>query len=102
MTKHKLLTKELERKLPVLYSQEKVKDPIVITKYFHPYSSWEWYPLEYDPVDRLFFGLVKGLETELGYFSLDELESTLVRGLPIERDLYFKPLKLSEVKARIG
>jgi hypothetical protein len=41
-----------------------------------------------------------GFEAELGYFSLSELES--VRGpwgLPIERDLWFKPCPLSEVKA---
>ena len=40
-----------------------------------------------------FFGLAIGLEIELGYWSLAELEQ--VRGplgLPIERDLYFEPL----------
>lgn len=38
---------------------------------------------------------------ELGYFSLTELEA--VRGplgLPIERDLYFKPATLNELQDR--
>jgi hypothetical protein len=51
--------------------------------------------------DFLFFGLVVGQERELGYFSLSELET--VRGplgLPIERDLSFKPCPLSRVMRR--
>ncbi|MEN5407683.1 DUF2958 domain-containing protein, partial [Aliarcobacter butzleri] len=39
------------------------------------------------------------LERELGYFSLDELESVRgLFGLKVERDLSFKPTKLSKVK----
>lgn len=38
----------------------------------------------------LFFGYVIGLEAELGYFSLSELEQIRgALGLPVERDLYF-------------
>jgi hypothetical protein len=51
---------------------------------------------EFDGED-LFFGLVQGLEEELGYFSLSELESVRVLGLPVERDLYFTPKPLSEL-----
>ena len=49
-------------------------------------------------VDYRFFGLVFGHEREYGYFLLSELEE--VRGplgLPIERDLYFKPKPLAEI-----
>ncbi len=36
---------------------------------------------------------------ELGYFSLNELKSIRGKlGLPIERDLWFKPTKLSDIK----
>jgi len=91
----KLLTKEIEKVLPPLYSQEKVEDPIVWVKYFHPVSNWTWYGIEYDPEERLFFGYVEGFENELGYFSLTELEVVMVGGLGIERDLYFKPCPLS-------
>src|SRR4051794_41084745 len=57
-----------------------------------PDSSWTWYLTEFDHSQQLCFGLVIGLDHELGYFSLAELEE--VRGplgLAIERDFYFKP-----------
>ena len=92
----KLLTKELEAKLPPLHStQDGGKDIMATLKFFTPDASWTWYAVEYDPVDKLFFGLVCGFETELGYFGLDQLES--VRGplgLRIERDIYFEPVPL--------
>ena len=48
----------------------------------------------------LCFGLVEGFETELGYFSLDELaEATVFGGVPaVERDLYWKPMTLGEIR----
>jgi hypothetical protein len=40
-----------------------------------------------------------GQETELGYFSLNEMEEVRgLWGLPIERDMYFKPVPLSKVR----
>src|SRR6266545_654014 len=94
----KLLTNELRKQLPPLYSQEQVADPMVICKFFYPDFSWTWYAIEFDGND-LFFGLVAGFENELGYFSLSELESNRGRfGLPIERDLWFTPTPLSEVR----
>lgn len=93
----KLMTKELEKKMPKVGSQEGVKDPVVYVKFFHPFSSWYWFATEYDPEERLFFGLVCGYENELGYFSLDELEEIELMGLGIERDLYFKPKPISQV-----
>jgi hypothetical protein len=108
----KLLTEELRKKLPPLYSQENVADPMVICKFFTPDAGWTWYATEgsevdadgyYDTdgekVDFLFFGLVSGVEVELGYFSLSELSGIRGRlGLPVERDRYFQPKKLSEVR----
>ncbi len=111
-----LLTEELKRKLPPLYSQDNNPDPLVVCKFFTPDSSWTWYAYEGSPVDDngfydtdkekvdyIFFGLVDGLEVELGYFSLNEMES--VRGpwgLPIERDIFFKPTLLSRVREQIN
>lgn len=95
----KLVTKALEKKLPPLYAVEKEKDPMVIVKFFTPWSNWTWYCLEYDPGERIFFGYVVGLNKEFGYFSLDELESLRgPYGLKIERDLYWEPIPLSKVK----
>jgi len=89
----KLLTKELEARFKEVGSQENVKDPIVIAKFFNPTGSGTWFATEYDPENRLFFGYVSlfgDYNDEWGEFSLDELEQTTVRmGLGIERDLYF-------------
>ena len=58
-------------------------------------------------MDFLFFGFVVGFAAELGYFTEMELETAKdgVRGLravPIERDLYFTPCRLSDVKKLHG
>ena len=69
-------------------------------KFFTPDSNWTWYATDFDGED-IFFGLVIGLEIELGYFSLAELES--VRGpygLPIERDLHFQEESLEVLKRK--
>jgi len=112
----KLLTKDLERRLPHLYANEEVADPLVIAKFFTPDANWTWYATEgswvdedgyydtaKDKVDYLFFGLVDGQEAELGYFSLSELSQARgLHGLPVERDLYFDPAPLSEIRRLIG
>lgn len=95
----KLITKELLRKLPKLYETENTKDPMVICKFFTPWTNWTWYGIEFDGED-LFFGYVVGHERELGYFSIRELESA--RGpyqLSVERDICFNPQPLSKIKA---
>lgn len=87
-----LLTEEIRAKLPPIASSGDIKpeDIKIIVKFFDPCGSWTWYATEYDPKDRQFYGLVRGLETELGYFSLDVLESIKgPLGLGIERDMYF-------------
>jgi hypothetical protein len=95
-----LLTKEVEARMPALYATENtpMNEKVVQVKFFTPDSNWSWFGIEYDPSERLFFGLVAGLYPEFGYFSLDELESvTGPRGLPIERDMYFSPKTVAEV-----
>ena len=90
---------KLAHTLPPLYATQDQDDPIAYGKYFTPDSSWTWYVTEYDPKERLCFGLVYGLERELGYFSLVELEE--VRGpwgLLIERDLHWQPRPLSQCR----
>lgn len=98
-----LLTKELLKKLPPLYAMENEKDPTVWVKFFYPDASWTWYGIEFDGEDS-FFGLVDGHYAELGYFSLKELQETRpgVFKLPIERDLYFTPCKLSVIQNEIA
>ena len=92
----KLLPKEIAAKLPPLGSQDGLSyNAVAQVKFFTPDSSWTWYATEFDAETRMFFGLVCGLEQELGYFSLDELEAARgPLGLPIERDLQFTPAPL--------
>ncbi len=85
--------------LPPLYSnEERGLNAVAPLKFFAPGIAWTWYPTEYDG-ENLFFGLVAGLEVELGYFSLTELEGVRgAFGLPLERDLYFTPTTLQELQ----
>jgi hypothetical protein len=95
-----LLTEELRRRLPPLYSQERVRDPIVHAKFFTPDSNWTWWVTEGSPQggDFLFFGYVCGQDDEWGYFLLSELRQARgPLGLPIERDIYFEPTPFSKL-----
>jgi hypothetical protein len=94
----KLLTNALIQTIPALYGQDGIKDKVAYVKFFTPDASWSWYVMEYDKNQKLCFGLVDGLEKELGYFSLEELTS--VRGplgLSVERDIYFEPTMIKEL-----
>jgi hypothetical protein len=96
----KLLTPEIERTLPPLRSTDGLGDrAIARVKFFTPWTFWTWYATEYDPTERLFFGKVVGVEMELGYFLLDELEAIQgPAGLTIERDLQWFPRPLLECR----
>ena len=100
----KLMTKEIEKRFAKVGSQEdKGDDAIIIAKFFTPFSSWTWFATEYNPDTKLFFGLVDGLEVELGYFSLDEFEAMNKSAVPIlERDRWFSECTIADVRARIG
>lgn len=94
----KLLTQEIKDRLPALYSQDgKGFDAVAQVKFFSPVGSWTWYATEFDGTD-MFFGLVKGFDNELGYFTLSELESVeLPLGMKIERDKFFEPTPLKDL-----
>ena len=103
MRRHKLMTKELGATIPTLYANENVEDNDDVfarAKLFSPYGNLTWYVTEWDPETGTCFGLVEGFETELGYFSLDELaEATVFGGVPaVERDLYWEPKTLGEIR----
>lgn len=109
----KLLTKEIEKKLPALYSQEEVEDPMVVVKFFDPCGSATWFIVEGGHVlpgetaeevgDYMMFGLCYIHEPELGYVALSELQAYKgPLGIGIERDKWFTPKRLSEVKSERG
>ncbi len=93
-----LMTKELEEIIPAMYSDEntKLEEKMIYAKFY--IHNWTWWILEYSKEERLFFAYVQGLENELGYVSLEELENLEVNGLRVERDLYFTPTKYKDIE----
>ena len=97
---YNLMPVSTKKQLPKLYATEKqlIGDRTAYARYFFPMGAYTAYMLEYDPKERIGFGAVTmGYGWELGYMSLKEMEEVKVRGLGIERDLYFKPTKLHEI-----
>ena len=101
-----LMTKKIEEQLKEypLMSQSEEENPLCVLKFFYPYGRGTWYVMEAEKKDDdyLFFGFVESpidpLFDELGYFTLNELKG--IRGPfgGIERDLYYKPLHLNEIR----
>ncbi len=87
----------IQRKVPELYSQEEVKDPLVYVSV--TIGAAFWLITEYDPQKQVAFGyaeLFRG-EGELGYIYIPEVEDALNKyGGEIVN--YKKPQKLSELK----
>ena len=93
----RLLTQEIRGRLPALGDTDGDRDPVAYVKFFATFADWTWYVTEFDGKDT-FFGLVYGHVSELGYFSLGELESGEGRRHQVERDLHFIAKPLSEVR----
>lgn len=87
-----LINKDLEKIIPPLYSQEHNDNPIAYARFYVPFTSWQWYILEYSKEESILYGLVYGFEKEYGYISLEELE--LVQAL---RDDTFVPTNIKDV-----
>ena len=92
----KLITQEFEElfeKYP-LYSQDGIKDPLVIAKFF----VWNitWYLTEYNKNSKNAFWYVTGLqEDEFWYISVLELEDIKINNIwEVERDLHFTAISL--------
>lgn len=105
--KQKLMTADLKKKIPELYAQEEVDDPIVYARFFNAYGPGTWLITEFDGKDTMFgWAEIHPGMGELGYISLRELESLEAhfsgRRIPglqaIERDITFKPMPMSKAK----
>jgi hypothetical protein len=99
-----LLTKDVEKRMPALYSQENVDDPTVVVKFFDPCSSATWFVTEgqREGDDFLMFGLCYIHEPELGYVALSELQEYKgPLGIGIERDKWWTPKPLSEARKEL-
>lgn len=75
-------------------------DPIARVKLFDPCGKWTWYIAGFDADTGIAYGAVDGFEFEYGSFDMHELAAIRGQfGLPIERDLYWRPRPLSEVRS---
>ena len=84
---YELMPKEILENVSKLYGQESTPllDQVVHAAYVIPLrSTWTWYMTEYDEVSGDAFGLVAGIEPELGYFNLNELKSLGAQRLILE------------------
>ena len=100
---HKLMTKEVGDTIPPLYANDGADDPDAVVarvKLFSPYAGWRWYITEWDAEDRNVLRPRRGVRRSLGYFDLTELSEVTVFGsVPaVERDLYWKPMTLGEIR----
>lgn len=97
-----LIPKSIQDSIPKLYETQDVENPLVYLKLFTPDANWSWFVTELSLDKDTCFGLVVSpfVESgEMGYFSLNELKTVRGKlGLPIERDLWFKPKKLADIK----
>jgi hypothetical protein len=101
--KHDLMPESVAAKIPRLGATETKTDAVAWVKWIMPDSEWTWYVTEYDPQDRICFGLVEeGFDIEIGYFSLEEIENIRAPyGLRVERDLTYVPHPLNEIHPKI-
>ena len=94
----KLITKELENRFAEIGVQSQNSDPIIVAKFFDKRRKLEWYVFEYNPKSQTCSCYLKGFTDQWGVFYIPNLESAEHSDrLTIERDIYFKEIKLSEL-----
>ena len=95
---NKLIPKNLLNRIPKLYETEDQNNPIAYVKLF--LDGWTWFITEISIDNNICFGyVISPFGAELGYFSLEEIKSIKGSlGIGVERDLSFKPTKLSIIK----
>jgi hypothetical protein len=94
-----LIPKNLLNRIPKLYETEEQNNPIAYVKLF--LDGWTWFITEISIDNNICFGyVISPFGAELGYFSLEEIKSIkgTLGGIGVERDLSFKPTKLSIIK----
>jgi hypothetical protein len=93
-----LIPQEIKDLIPKLYETEKQNDPVAYIKLF--LDGWTWYITELSIDNNICFGyVISPFESELGYFSLNEIKSIKGSlGLSVERDISFKPTALAIIR----
>lgn len=107
---YELIPDRVKGQIPNLYDTDDgnpIGDKTAYLRFFFPMSTYTTYVLEHDPDSGNLFTLttMDGRNWELGYASLDEIQSIEISGLKVERDLFFAPTALKhiqELKEYIG
>lgn len=76
-------------------------DPELVARVrlFNPGGAGTWWIAAYDPETRVAFGAAELVEREMGDIWMPELvEYRGPFGLPIERDLYYEPATLGQIR----
>lgn len=85
-------------KLPSADEAASQEDPLCRVKLFNPTGSGTWWLAGFDLKTGLAYGVSRLFETEAGDIDMNELVAHRgLMGLPIERDLWFKPTRMSEL-----
>ena len=99
--KMKLMTKEITKKATEQYDKGSDMDgQMIVAKFFNPVGSWTWYLMNLDPEDSDYaWGIVNGFAVEMGSWQMSELQKVKFKpfNLPVERDLYFEPMRAKDV-----
>ena len=102
----RLIPDSVAATIPALYAQENTSDAIAYVKLFTPDAAATWWIMEFSPKDKLMFGFCTLGDhelAELGFIDLEELEWLMGPiKMHVERDFYFKPVRLSEVTKSLG
>lgn len=100
---YELIPNKLKERIPELYATDDgnpIGDKTAYLRFFFPMRAYTSYVLEHDPKTGDLFTLatMDGRNWELGYASLEEIQSLQIHGLKVERDLYFKPAQLKNIQ----
>jgi len=98
----KLLTKAIINKATRQYPKGTNMEQMVVAKFFNPMGKGTWYLMNMHDDNDYCWGICHIYEWEIGSFSINELKSvSLPFGLKIERDMYFKPVKASDLWSKL-
>ena len=100
----KLLTKAIQKLLQREYEKpEDQKTNMAYAKFFNPTGAGTWYLMEQDPYTGRIFGYAHITEWEYGWFDFEEMAQYKGHfGLGIERDLWFEPTPIEDIKKAIN
>jgi len=80
------IEREILKKLPKLYTQDEVKDPIAQVKFFTPSSSFSWFIYEYDGKVIITFEEYTKLRFHL-FLNIDDLSSIFLHFIHLNPNL---------------